>query len=582
MQLGEPGYLALSLIVVAMGAAAIWLGRWRQMAQRRFAGPQASRWQASAFWPRMGLLLLAAALIVLAAARPQWGSSEVTREREAVDLVILLDISQSMQATDAEPTRLGQAQTELRRLIEALRNNRIGLVLFAGSSILRSPLTTDSQAMIQLIERADAETGLTRVGSDIGGALDQAGRILDASESAGKAVLVVSDGEDHVGGFRAKAAELREKGILIYAAGAGTPAGSTLNEVDPRTRQPRLKVDAQGNPVITRLMETTLQSVADAGGGRYVRLGDDGLFGLRDDIAQLQQTPIGAETQSVPIERFQGFVGVALALLVASWLLPGRLSLRLPSLAQRPKPGLAMLLLAVVAGACGGDTLRSQNGDANRLFETGDFEGALSAYQALVSQRPDVPELSYNAGNTLHRLESYERAIEETQRALPSDSTKLGAATYFALGNHLLALDQLEQAFDAYRSALLLDPDDGDAKHNLEITLARLLAQQQQQEQEQEQQPGEGAPGEGEEGEEPEPSEGTEGAPQQPSGEPAQPGAPGTQPPADPVRSLQEALEGIDEDLTFEEAIQILDALREQQQRQRQDQAPGGTSGPDY
>ena len=108
-----------------------------------------------------------------------------------------------------------------------------------------------------------------------------------------------------------------------------------------------------------------------------------------------------------------------------------------------------------------------------------------------------MPELSYNAGNTLHRLESYERAVAETQRALPPTDTELGANTYYALGNHLLALEELEQAYEAYRSSLLLDPDDEDAKHNLELTLARLLAQQQQ---EQQQQPGEGESGEGEEG----------------------------------------------------------------------------------
>jgi tetratricopeptide (TPR) repeat protein len=184
-----------------------------------------------------------------------------------------------------------------------------------------------------------------------------------------------------------------------------------------------------------------------------------------------------------------------------------------------------------------------------------------------------VPELSFNAGNALHRLESYERAVAETQRALPPTSTRLGAATFYALGNHLLALDRLEQAYDAYRNALLLDPSDGDAKFNLELTLLRMLAQEQPPQP----QPGESQPGE-------QPGEQQPGEGQQP--QPPQPGQQPTTPPSgpqqDPTRSLQEALEGIDEELTFEEAIRILDALREQQQRPRQDQGPGGGTWPDY
>jgi Ca-activated chloride channel family protein len=489
-----------------------------------------------------------------------------------------------MSATDADPTRLGAAQKELERLIDSMRGNRFGLVLFAGSSILRSPLTTDSQAMIELVQRANAEAGLTRVGSDIGGALDQAGRVLEASDSAGKAVIVVSDGEDHTGAYADKASALREKGIVIFAAGAGTPQGATLTEMDPRTRLPRQKLDPSGRVIISRLTEGPLRTVAQNGGGRYLRLGDDpdGLLTLREDFAGLQQTPIGEQTQRIPIERFQLFAGAALVLLVLSLLLPARLRIpfRLPRprTAALPRPGVALFLLALLLGACGGDSLRDQNAAANDLFESGDFEAALSAYQELLAQRPDVPELGYNAGNTLHRLESYERAIEETQRALPPSDSKLGAQTYYALGNHLLALQRFEPAYEAYRSALLLDPDDADAKHNLELALVGMLQEQQQQEQQ--------PPGAGEQPQpQPEPGEQPqEEPPGPPAPGPQQPGTqtPDGQPPVDPVRELQEALRGIDEEVTFEEAIRILDLLREQQQRQRQDASPGPSSGPDY
>ena len=576
MALAQPGYLALLAVVLAMAAAAVWLARWRRRARERFAGPQAQRWPASPFWPRTVLMLGAATLIVIAAARPQWGEREVRRERQGVDLVIVLDISQSMQATDVEPSRLGRAQEQIVRLVEAERGNRIGLVFFAGTAIVRSPLTTDALALAQLVERADREAGLTRAGSDIGAALRQAGRILEASESDGKAVIVVSDGEDHAGAYADQARALHENGIAVFAAGVGTPDGAALSD-RTITGQARPKLDAAGRPVISRLHEETLRAVASEGGGRYIRLGDDDLSSFRDDLAHLEQTPLGQELQKLPVERFQLFVGAALALLVLGWLLPVRLALPAgrPFRRLRPYPGLALLALVLLIGACGSDPLHEDNARANRLFAEGDYEGALAAYEELIAQRPDVPELAYNAGNALHRLERYARAVTETRRALPPSESRLGAATYYSLGNHYLALDRFEEAYEAYKSALLLDPGDADAKHNLEVALLLMLGAQQ---------PPDGA-GQPPDAGQPPPGEGTP-APSdsgQPGASPTQtppadatPGAPGSAP-----RTLEEALRGIDRDFTFEEAIEILELLR-QQQAQPLPGPPSLSTEPDY
>jgi Ca-activated chloride channel family protein len=574
----ETRYLLLLVVVGGLGFGFVRLMRWRRRALTSFAGPQAARWRPSTGWPQAVLVLTAATLLVLAAARPHWDSREFSRERQGVDLVIVLDVSQSMLARDAEPSRLGRAQDELVALVESLRGSRIGLVLFAGTAVLRSPLTTDTQAMTELIRRADREAGLARVGSDIAAALDQAGRILEASESPGKAIVVVSDGEDHVDAFAGKARELTTKGILVFAAGIGTAEGSTIVETTSLSGQARVKLDAQGRPVITRLDEATLQALATEGGGRYLHLdGESRLLSLRDDLAELEQTPLAVDTQRVPIERYQLFAGAAFVLLALAWLLPERVAL--PRFARpRLSPALGAVLAAVLAGACGGaDSLRDKNAAANDLFAAGDFQAALEAYDTLLAERPDVSELAFNAGNTLHRLGEFERAIAETRRALPPTTTDLGADTLYSLGNHLYALDRLEEAYEAYRNALLLDPADADAKHNLELTLLRL---QNQQPEDQQQpggppQPGEGTPPPGEEGQ-PQPGQPT-GTPQS-----APPGTPTPGTATNPLRDLQEALAGLDEELSFEEAIRILDLLREQQERQRPSNPSGAPTGPDY
>jgi tetratricopeptide (TPR) repeat protein len=247
----------------------------------------------------------------------------------------------------------------------------------------------------------------------------------------------------------------------------------------------------------------------------------------------------------------------------------------------------------MLSSACGdSNTLRARNQEANQLFAAGDYEAALAAYQELLAERPDVDQLSYNAGNALHRLEAYERAIAETQRALPPTDVRLGVATYFSLGNHLLQLGRLEEAYAAYRSALLLNPNDEDAKFNLELTLLLSGAIPQpggDQPQDGDQgdagegtpSPGEGQPGaEGSPGPEGQSSPAASGSPGPGAGATPQ-ASPGAADPNGSQRTLAQALAGIDEELTFEEAIEILDLLREQQQTPRP--GPGSRpAGPDY
>jgi Ca-activated chloride channel homolog len=594
----QPGYLGLGVVVLLMAAGAVYIARWRQRARAEFAGPQASRWGGSGFWTRSLLFILAAGLLAVAAARPQWGTVETLREREGIDYVIALDISKSMNATDVQPTRLATAQDELVRLVQSERGSRIGLVLFAGSAFLRSPLTSDTQAMTQLIQRADSEAGLTRVGSSLGAALDVAGTILEAGDAdRGKAVILVSDGEDFTGSYLASAQALKQEGITVLTAGIGTTTGAQLYDED-FLGDPTPKLDENGQPVISRLNESTLKAIADATGGRYQAISDDSrsLLGLRIDLRSLDPTPLGTERSIIPVERYQLFVVAAMVLLLAAWFLPAHLPL--PRLRRvRSNPALALLFLTLLIGACGGnnnDSLRARNEQANRLFAAGDYEGALAAYQELLAQRPDVDELSYNAGNALHLLESYERAVIATSRALPPHEVSLGVATYYSLGNHYLKLGQLDQAYAAYRSALLLDPNDADSKYNLEVTLRLALAQQQ---------PPDTQPGSDQTGDS-QPNDGGTPVPsdqQNPSGQPdvnaspqdgsPEPGAAGgvpddATPEATPSsaaslqRSLAEALAGIDENLTFEQAVEILDLLRQQQQQPQS--APGGSSGPDY
>ena len=600
----EPVYFALGGVVLLMAAGAVYAGVWRRRAREAFAGPQAPGWGGSGFWVRSLLVVVAAALIAIAAARPQWGTNETVRESEGVDYVIALDISKSMSADDVNPTRLEAAQEELVRLVESERGSRVGLVVFAGSAFLRSPLTSDTLAMAQLIRRADGETSLARVGSDLGAALSVASTILAASEpERGKAIILVSDGEDHAGTYVAQAELLAAQGITVLTAGVGTTSGTQLYDQDV-TGELVLKLDANGQPIISQLDDSSLTQIAELTDGRYELItGARSLSSFQVDLQSLDSTPAGTDVSTVPIERYQILVAAAIVLLLVAWFLPARIWL--PRLGRaRVHPALAMVLLAVALGACAGDDedpLRVRNDEANALFATGDYEGALALYQELLAERPDVDELSFNTGNTLHRLQSYERAIAATSRGLPPRDIELGVDTYYSLGNHLLHLGLLEEAYLAYREALLLDPSDGDSKHNLELVLRLASSGQPLPDPQQPPGPNETqAPQTGEPGDDATP---TPGEAQDPSGQPDAAGSPeaGTPQPGDPgdsdappgtpqatppsnasiERALAEALAGIDEEVSFEQAIEILDLLRQRQQTP--ERIPGAPSTePDY
>jgi Ca-activated chloride channel homolog len=578
-----PVNLALFLLVGLLLGVVIWLERWRGRARRAFGGPALGR--PSGLPAQAIFVIVAAVLLVVSAARPFWGTRDFNRNREGIDLAIVLDVSLSMTAQDVKPSRLAVAQDDIGHLIDGLRGNRIGLVFFAGSSILRSPLSTDTAALNQIVRRADRASVLTQPGSDLGAALDQAGRLLDSSQAPGRAVVLVSDGEDFGKAATDKARELQARGIVIFTAGVGTAAGSTLIDPAPRGRgQSQLKLDSQtGQPVVTHLDEANLQATAAAGGGSYVRLTGSGrdLVSLRPALGQLQQSPLGADTQKIPAEKFQWFAGIALVLLGLAWFLPQRLpvpgtfSWRL--LLRRPASSAALILFGLVVGwACGsGNALRNQNAAANDLYGRGDFEGAVKAYESLLSGRPDVPELAYNAGNALDRAGSYDRAVAETQRALPPTHTDLGVATYFGLGNHFLALGRLQDAFDAYRNALLLDPSDADSKFNLELVLGRLKQTPPPNQ------------GQGQPGPSPTPDQNSDqpgpNAPEQPGQpSPAQPSPPGQS--GDPQQNLQQALSGLQDNLSFEDAVRILNLLDQLNANQRrQPGQPGAAPGaPDY
>lgn len=294
-----------------------------QLVDPALLGVLAPAWNPARAKARLVLRVLALALLVLALARPQWGFRWEEVRRKGLDLVVALDTSRSMMASDIKPTRLQQAKWGIRDLLRHLRGDRVGLVPFAGSSILQCPLTIDYAAFAMTLD--DVYSGIIPKG---GTALEQALRTaiaaFPADRTADRVILLITDGEDHEGDPLALLPELKEKGIRVYTIGIGTLEGEMVPAGD---NQGGYFKDRQGQIVKTALKEDMLQKLALGTGGTYVRSapGDTGLERVfNESIANLKRSEQENRTAKIYEERFVWPIAAALLLLAWEALLGDR------------------------------------------------------------------------------------------------------------------------------------------------------------------------------------------------------------------------------------------------------------------
>jgi Ca-activated chloride channel family protein len=274
---------------------------------------------------RAAVRLTTLAALIVAAARPQWGASEVQVEQKGVDLVIALDISRSMLAEDIKPDRLTRAKVEIGELVESLQGDRVGLVFFAGGAFPQCPLTIDYAAARLFLSQADPSMIATQ-GTDISAALRVAMELFGSDEGAHRAVILVTDGEDFAGGIEEITAQFTQKGIRIFTVGVGNEGGAPIPLVNDSGQREGFVRDHEGNVVMSRLQDAPLAKLAQETGGAYLRAGSAGL-----DISQLHAalsalTSRTFEAKSVVSyqERFAWPLSAALLLLLTEGLVSDR------------------------------------------------------------------------------------------------------------------------------------------------------------------------------------------------------------------------------------------------------------------
>lgn len=573
MTVQEPWLLALTALAPLAALAGLLAARQRSAAAVRYApgGPPLALPGGRPL--RLALVCAAVVLLAMAAARPTIGSRLETTPQEGIEVVLALDVSRSMLTADAPPDRLGLAIRQLDGLLNRLAGSRVALVLFADSGLLRAPLTTDIEAVRALLASARSDASALTPGSNLAAGIRSSVRALEAASSESRAIVLVSDGEDHVGNAIEAARDAAGRGIVVHVAGVGTERGGPVVERDPATGAVAPRLDpVTGVPVVSRLDEGHLRAIAVAGGGRYTRLAESGVEPVAEALAGLRAERFEDVTSERPIERFQLFALGALALLVAERLLAlGRPAARV--LARGALP--ALVLLAMASGAACAADADDHNDSGNRYYAQGRYSEALREYRRAQAAEPAEPAPVFNAATALYQLGEYERAAAELRSLIATADPALRARAWYNLGNAYVRLGRLLDARAAYREALLLDPGNRDAKFNLELVNRALFERPTAAQPPPEGTPP-GQPADQDAAAAGEPSRGS------PSGE-GMPGAGEPQPGGDVDRALEEALAGIEREFTLEDALRVLDLLR---QRQAEGAIGGPRSrtdgGPDY
>jgi Ca-activated chloride channel family protein len=478
-------YLLLAVpLVIAVIAAGGWLKR-RNL--RRLADPELVPRLTDSRSPRLAAikvvcLVLGLLFTILAAARPQWGEKLQVYKGRGIDIVIALDASKSMLATDVKPSRLSRAKTEIASLLDNLSTNQVGIVAFAGDAHVMCPLTPDTEAAKLFLDIIDPEN-MPRPGTDISRAVEVAASLFNAREQGSKALLLVTDGDNLEGDPAAATARAARAGIHIFAVGVGTLEGSTVPESNASTTT--YKKDQDDRIVISRLAERLLLVMARATDGRYFRSESVNLDALAAALDQLQKKQITGGEYVEYEERYQSFLLAAFILTFVGLFLSDRRGawfarpvlprFRLPGLrSHRGSVGRGVQSTLVVLLALLGCALpvradvgaRMREGGA--LERGGKYEEAVRKYQDALVLEPDNVRIHYNMGRALYRMNKPAEAAAEFQLGLLSKARRLRARSLYNIGNCQFRQKGLDAAIASYTQALMLDPNDQQAKQNLE------------------------------------------------------------------------------------------------------------------
>jgi Ca-activated chloride channel homolog len=429
---------------------------------------------------RTARLAGACALAGVALAGPRWGTEHAVQRARGIDMVLALDVSLSMRATDVKPDRLERMKQEVRRLRALSPGDRVGLIVFAGRSYVLCPLTVDESALDLFLDNLDPSI-VGQPGSAFSGAIRQGTDLLSLStDGADRALVLMSDGEafEPEADIVAEARRAAEKGVSLVTVGFGTAAGSTIPMRAP-DGSVTLKRDQNGQVVVTHYVPGLLQAAAAAAHGTFIDAAEtDKAARIREALATLRTRAHALDAGDARTPRFQLFLLPAVLLLLLDTALADRRAVRRPAVRASSVAAAAAVVLVTILGACAG---ARQSAAAASAYAAGKYPQAVALYRSAIEQGDLRPRTIYDFGTAYLAVDSLQEAADALERVtdLPDAEVRYRALFNFGLAHLRRGLaaapgsggEDLDAALAAYKRALLMRASDLDAKWNYELAL---------------------------------------------------------------------------------------------------------------
>ena len=389
--------------------------------------------------------------------------------RKGIDIMIALDVSKSMLAQDIQPSRLERAKQVVSKIIDNAPEDKIGLVIFAGRAYLQMPMTVDHEAAKMYLSTASPDDVPTQ-GTVISDALKMCYAAFNLKEKTYKSIILISDGEDHDDDALKIAKQLGKEGVMINTIGIGSPQGAPI--MDPETNS--YKLDDKGNTVITKLNQDELSNLAKNGNGLYQ------LYSTTNEVAnniKNQLSGIGKETTVSDSsfeafkQYFQYFLAVALFLLVLEFFISEKKKLN-------KKIATTLVIFFFMGSASFAQNAKTEIIKGNEAYKKSNYDAAENSYRDALKIADNNSTASYNLGNTMFRKDKTDEAVEAYDNTIQNttdNATKENA--YYNKGVAYQKAKKLPECINAYENALMLNPNDEDARQNLQ----RALKEQKQQ-----------------------------------------------------------------------------------------------------
>ncbi len=496
----DPIYLYGLVLVVLMALVRFLTYRKQRSRLRKFGDPQllgqlmpnVSRFRPVVkFW----LLESALALLFVMLARPQFGTRISHEKRNGIETIIAMDISNSMRAQDVEPSRLDRAKMMVENLVDNFTNDKIGLIVFAGDAFVQLPITSDYVSAKMFLNSIDPDM-MQNQGTDLAAAIEMGVHSFTQQENVGKAIIVITDGEDHEGGAIEAAQAARERGMRVYVLGVGSTKGAPI----PYPETGDYMRDNSGNTVMSALNEQMCMEVAQAGGGAYIHVenNSNAQRQLNEELDKLEKSETDSTIYSDFDEQFQAIGIIILLLLVIEVMILESKNPMLKKVSLFGKRSLVnrqdgvgsvqriliLFLMSIafftISTPSFAQTDRQYVRQGNKMFEKGDFEHAEVAYSKALEKNDKNAQAHFNLGNAFMAQHKDSAAVEHFQKAGQLETNPLRKSQAYHNTGVVCQQKQLYgEAIEAYKQALRLNPSDDESRYNL------VLCQHEKQKQDQ-------------------------------------------------------------------------------------------------